>query len=135
MSKNFELLQQLGQDEEVFQTAVQSGDTVSAADGEPGPELDKETLEKFLQQASLPDVFQITSEPDRRTLTVRSELSPDLNTKNPSRNQQNYLSVDAIRTSRNAASPIGSVALHPIGEPENHAENQVPQSASKSASF
>jgi Mrp family chromosome partitioning ATPase len=135
MSKNFELLQQIGHDEEVFRTVVQSGDTVPAAGGEPSLELDKETLEKFLQQASLPDVFQITSEPERRTLTVCPELSPDLNTENPSRNQQNYTSVGPIRTSRNAAGPIGSVASHPIGERENHAEHQVPQRVAKSVSL
>ena len=135
MSKNFELLQQVGNDEELFQTSAQPGNTVAAMSAEPSPELDKETLERILQQASLPDVFQITSEPKRQTLTVRSELSPDLNVENSSGNLQSKTLADRFRISKNLASPIGPVALHPIGELRKDAENQATRGAANGVSL
>jgi len=53
MSKNFELLQQIGNDEQLFQTAVQPQDSEVAVEFEPGSALDKETFEKLMERASL----------------------------------------------------------------------------------
>jgi Mrp family chromosome partitioning ATPase len=135
MSKNFELLQKVGNDEEVFRTAVQTGDAVRAAGGEPSPELDKEALERILQKASLPDVFQITSEPERRTLAVRSEVSTDLNVENALCNLQSKTSADEFRSSKNRAGPIGPVALDPIGELEKPAENRATRTVANGVSL
>jgi Mrp family chromosome partitioning ATPase len=119
MSKNFELLQQARNDEELFQTAAQPRDAVAAAGAGPSPELDKETVERTLQKASLPDVFQITSEPERQPLSVRSELSPDLDVENASGNLQTKTLADRFRTSSNLAGPIGPVTpLHAGRKPE-----------------
>jgi Mrp family chromosome partitioning ATPase len=128
MSKNFELLQQVGNDEELFRRTAHPGDPIPVADAEPSLELDKETLERILQTASLPDVFQITSDPERQTPTVRAEPSPDLNVESASLNLQSKTSADAFRSSKNSAGPIGAVALHPIGELEKHRENRATQS-------
>jgi Mrp family chromosome partitioning ATPase len=135
MSKNFELLQQAGNDEELFRRTAHPGDAIPVADAEPNFELDKETLERILQNASLPDVFQITSEPERQTLTVRSELIPDLNVESASGNLQGETSADALQTSKNAAASIGPVALHPIGELEKHAENRATRSVANGVSL
>jgi Mrp family chromosome partitioning ATPase len=127
MSKNFELLQQVGNDEELFRTAAEPGDAVPAADAEPSPKLDKEALERTLQTASLPDVFQTTSGPARQTLAVRSEVSPDPGVKNAPKNLQSDTSADAFRTSRNPATAIGELG--------KHAEKQVTRSTAKGASM
>jgi len=135
MSKNFELLQQAGNDEELFRRTAHPGDPIPVADAEPSLELDKETLERILQNASLPDVFQITSDPERQTLAVRSELSPDLNGEGASGNRQSKTSADTLRTSKNPAVPIGPVALHPIGELEKRVENRATPSAANGVSL
>jgi len=135
MSKNFELLQQVGNDEELFRRTAQPGDAIPVADVEPSLELEKETIERILQKASLPDVFQITSEPERETLRVRPELSPDLNVESASVNLQSKTSADAFRTSKNPAGPIGPVAPYPIREPEKHAENRATRSVANGVSL
>jgi Mrp family chromosome partitioning ATPase len=126
MSKNFELLQQVGNGEEVFQTAAQPSDAVAAVDAETSPVLDKETLEKIFEKASLPDVFQIASETERETLTKRSKLGPHLNPESASRDLQSEPSADAFRASRSQTGPIGELG--------KHSANRVTQSPAKSAS-
>jgi Mrp family chromosome partitioning ATPase len=135
MSKNFELLQQVRNDEELFQTAAQSRDAVAAVGAGPSPELDNETVERTLQKASLPDVFQIMGEPERQPLTVRSEPSPDLNVENASGNLQSKTLADRFRTSTNLAGPIGPAALQPIGEAGKHAENRAMRVAASNVSL
>jgi len=135
MSKNFELLQQVGNDEELFRRTAYPGDAIPVADAEPSLELDKETLERILQKASLPDVFEIASDPEPQTFAVRSELSPDLNVEGASGNPQGTTSAYALRTSKNPAGPIGPVALHPIGELEKHAENRATRSVASGVSL
>jgi Mrp family chromosome partitioning ATPase len=118
MSKNFELLQQIGNDEELFRTNAQPGDAVPAADAEASPELDKETVERVLWTASLPSVFESANEPVRQTPSPRSELSFDLDVAGVPEVLDGGASADAFRSSRNLASPIG--------EQPKHAENRVP---------
>src|SRR6267378_2850157 len=127
MSKNFELLQQVGNDEELFRRTAYPGDAIPVADGEPSLELDKETLERILQKASLPDVFEIASDPEPQTLAARSELSPDLNVEGASGNPQGTTSAYALRTSKNPADPIGEL--------EKHAENRATRSVASGASL
>src|SRR3979490_1679945 len=118
MSKNFELLHQIGNDEELFRTHAQPGDAVPAADTEASPELDKETVERVLWTASLPSVFESANEPVRQTPSPRSELSFDLDVAGVPEVLGGGASADAFRSSRNPASPIG--------EQPKHAENRVP---------
>jgi Mrp family chromosome partitioning ATPase len=124
MSKNFELLQQIGNEEELFRTARQSTGVVPAENAEPSPELDKEARQRILQNASLPDVFQTTSATPGPILALCSELTYDLNEEVASTSSQKAPSAGEFRNSRN---PTG-----PIGEPRKHAETRVNQSNTKS---
>lgn len=62
MSKNFELLQQIGTEEELFQSSLCPADAVSPAKAHTTPVVDKPARETLLEKASLPDVFEATSE-------------------------------------------------------------------------
>ncbi len=124
MSKNFELLQQIGNEEELFRAARQSAEAVPAENVEPNPDLDKEVRRKILQNASLPDVFQTTSGTPSPILTVCSELSTDLNEKVESASFQKAVPAGEFRNSRNPTSSIGELP--------KQAENRVTQSRTKS---
>src|SRR5260370_10416737 len=78
MSKNFELLQRLGNVEALFETAIQAEDAVPTAKDEANLELDKETFERIMLNASLPDVFETVNEPPLGTLEAWSEPRLDL---------------------------------------------------------
>jgi Mrp family chromosome partitioning ATPase len=124
MSKNFELLQHIGNEEELFQAACQSVDSVSAKNGDSDPELDKEAREKILQNASLPDVLRTASETLSPTRAMCSEPRTDLNEESRSTNGQKVVSAGEFRNSRNPSSPMGESA--------KHAEHGMRQSARKS---
>jgi Mrp family chromosome partitioning ATPase len=104
MSKNFELLQQIGGDEELFQTAAQ---VVEVA---PGSALDKETLEKIMEKASSAGLFQTSSEPRQQTLAEDSVLSPGAGAGSASRRASGNAPAPTSRTSRNPATPVGNAA-------------------------
>jgi Mrp family chromosome partitioning ATPase len=120
MSKNFELLHQMGTEEELFQPASQSVDGVSAKNGNSSPELDREARERILQNASLPDVLRTA----RATPSVFSEAATGLSAVNGEANGQNAASAGEFRNSRN---PSGS-----IGGSTNQTEPEMKQSAAKS---
>jgi len=124
MSKNFELLQQIGNEEELFRTARQSKGVVPAANADSNPELDKAARWKILQNASLPDVFQTASETPSPILAVYSEVSSDLNEEVESASPQKAVPVGEYRNSRNPSSPIS--------EPRKHTGNGVTQGSTKS---
>jgi Mrp family chromosome partitioning ATPase len=127
MSKNFELLQQIGNEEELFQAACQPANAISAKNGNSNPELDSAAREKILQNASLPDVLQAGGGTSGPTLTVSSEASVDLNEEGQSASLRKTVSVEEFRTSRNPS--------RPIGEPEKHAEDIATQRGTKSDSL
>jgi len=127
MSKNFELLQQIGNEEELFQAACQSVNASSAKNGNLNPELEKEAREKALRNASLPDVLQASDGTSSPTLGVCSEPSTNLNEEGRSASFQKAVSADEFRNSRNPTSPIG--------ESGRHAERRVTQSSTKSDSL
>jgi Mrp family chromosome partitioning ATPase len=112
MSKNFELLQQIGNEEELFRTAQQSKGVVPAANGDSNPELDEAARWKILQNASLPDVFQTASETPGPILAVCSEVSSDLNEEVASASPQKAVPEGEYRNSRNPSSPIGELRKH-----------------------
>jgi Mrp family chromosome partitioning ATPase len=112
MSKNFELLQQIGNEEELFQAACHSVDLLSAKNGNSDPELDKEARERILQNASLPDVLRTASEMSSPTPAVCSQGSTDLNMESGSANGQKAVSAGEFRNSRNPSSPMGESANH-----------------------
>jgi hypothetical protein len=127
MSKNFELLQQIGNEEELFQAACHSVDPLSARNGNCDPELDKEARERILQNAALPDVLRTASETSSPTPAVCSEPSSDLNKESGSTNGQKAVSAEEFRNSRNPSSPMGASA--------NHAEQGLMQGTVKSDSL
>src|SRR5580700_7840760 len=106
MSKNFELLQQIGNEEELFQAACHSVDPLSARNGNSDPELDKEAREKILQNASLPDVLRTASETSSPTPAVCSEPGSDVNKRSGSTNGEKSVSAGEFRNSRNPSSPM-----------------------------
>jgi hypothetical protein len=59
MSKNFELLQELGGDEELFRTSGLASDTITALDVEANPEVDEAERNRVLQKATLPSPLEI----------------------------------------------------------------------------
>src|SRR6202140_613301 len=127
MSKNFELLQHIGNEEELFQAACRLVDAVSSENGNSDPELDKEAREKILEKASLPDVLRTASETSSATPAVCSEPSSDVNKESGSTNGQKSVSAGEFRNSRNPSSPMGESA--------NQAEQGRPQSTAKSDSL
>src|SRR5438105_1061635 len=78
MSKNFELLQRVGNVQTLFETAIQGEDTVPAAKDEASLVLDKETFERIMLNASLPDVFETVNEPPVGTFGTWPEPRPVL---------------------------------------------------------
>jgi Mrp family chromosome partitioning ATPase len=58
MSRNFELLQEIGGDSELFGQLPPLPDAVSVVDEEPLPDLDKEMREAILRDATLPSVVE-----------------------------------------------------------------------------
>jgi Mrp family chromosome partitioning ATPase len=77
MSKNFELLQQIGNEEELFQASFCPAGAFSAVKDEAKPKVDKGARDALLQKASLPDVFEVTSEqmPPDATAAVVVEMA------------------------------------------------------------
>jgi Mrp family chromosome partitioning ATPase len=112
MSKNFELLQQIGNDEELFRTAVRSPDTAVAVKFEPGSELDKETFEVLMEKASLVGLLQTANEPTQQTLPEPPEFSFEAGVESASRRVLGGdTTADAFRNSRNPTSPIDDLGI------------------------
>ena len=111
MSKNFELLQQIGSDEELFRTAAQSADAPVTMEFEPVPPLHQETFEKLMERASLMGLFQTSNEPLQQSLPEGSEFSPNASVENSPRKPPRGTMTDASRTSRNPATPIDDLGI------------------------
>jgi Mrp family chromosome partitioning ATPase len=112
MSKNFELLQQIGNDEELFRTVVRSPDTAVAVKFEPGSELDKETFEVLMEKASLMGLLRTANEPTQQTLPEPPEFSFEAGVESASRKVPGGdTSADAFRNSRNPTSPIDDLGM------------------------
>jgi Mrp family chromosome partitioning ATPase len=124
MSKNFELLQQIGNEEELFRTARQSKEVVPVANADSNPELDKAARWQILQNASLPDVFQTASETPGPILAVCSEASSDVNEEVESASLPKAVPAGEYRNSRNAS---GS-----ISDPRKYTGNGVTPGSTKS---
>ncbi|MGB7845005.1 MAG: CpsD/CapB family tyrosine-protein kinase [Candidatus Acidiferrum sp.] len=75
MSKNFELLQQIGNEEELFQTALQTEEEVLPESAGQNPEIPNTHQGKFWRNASLPDVFHPVGVPSCSTPSDSSDLN------------------------------------------------------------
>jgi Mrp family chromosome partitioning ATPase len=58
VSKNFELLQKIGGEDELFRTSGYVKNDIVKGDGEANPEIEREARERILQNASLPNVLE-----------------------------------------------------------------------------
>ncbi|HKV64651.1 MAG TPA: CpsD/CapB family tyrosine-protein kinase [Candidatus Acidoferrum sp.] len=109
MSKNFELLQQIGSDEDLFRTAVESRGAATLVDHEEAPVLDQETFERLMEKASLMGLFQASNEPSQQTFPKEAEISLDVALESSPGKPACGTTGEAFRTSRNPTSPIGDL--------------------------
>jgi len=126
MSKNFELLQRLGDIEALFETAIQAEDAVPTAKDEANLELDRETFERVMLNASLPDVFETVNEPPLGTLGAWSELRPDVLEQNKASVSQDDDYAAVFRPSENPISWLNYF--------DNHLEKNPSQNTLKGPS-
>jgi Mrp family chromosome partitioning ATPase len=126
MSKNFELLQRIGNDEELFHTEVQTKDAAVIAEFEPELDLDQETFERLVEKASSMGLFQTADESSQHTPAESSEINLEAGVESASRKTPGDASADSFRTSRNPTSPIG--------DPVVIVENQFERDAAKAVS-
>lgn len=131
MSKNFELLQRVGNGQELFRKPVPPR---GAAGTEVIPELDKDAFEIFLQNASLPNVLETASKPKDPIVAEHPEPGSRQSVESASVTAQSDVSTNVFRTSRNPASPIGPVANQPIEEWDSRPASWMPQSATNPVS-
>jgi len=107
MSKNFELLQQIGNDEELFRTALQPNDEPTEVDAAASVVLDQETFECLMEKVSQVGLFETSSELPEQILRLNDEVSPAQDVKSePKKPLSEYLGA-TFETSWNPASLIG----------------------------
>src|SRR5690349_21519479 len=109
MSKNFELLQRVGNVQALFETAIQGEDAVPAAKDEANPARDKETFERIMLNAPLPDVFETVTETPIGAFRTWPEPSPVLEHNKASVSQDDDFR-NIFRSSENPTSWIDDFA-------------------------
>jgi protein-tyrosine kinase len=109
MSKNFELLQRVGNVQALFETAIQGEDAVPAAKDEANPARDKETFERIMLNAPLPDVFETVTETPIGAFRTWPEPSPVLEPNKASVSQDDDFR-NIFRSSENPTSWIDDFA-------------------------
>jgi protein-tyrosine kinase len=127
MSKNFELLQRIGSDEELFRTEVPAKDATVAAEFEPGLPLDQETFDRLMEKATLMGLFKTSNETSQNTPGECSEANFRADLESASRKAPIDTPAASFRTSRNPSSPIGDPAVI--------LEGQIKADAAKAASL
>lgn len=65
MSKNFELLQQVSEEKELYDTATERADTNASDEPEPGSPVSEKVRKEVPRNSSLPDVLKLA--PDEPT--------------------------------------------------------------------
>src|SRR6266481_2476778 len=145
MSKNFELLQQIGNDEELFRTAVQPNDEPTAVDACANVVLDQETFERLMEKVSQVGLFETSSELPEQILRLNDEVSSAQDVKSePKKPLSEYLGA-TFETSWNPASLIGEaeknatfharqIGVKPAPLPTALPEEPKPQESSSRAS-
>jgi hypothetical protein len=113
MSKNFELLQEIGGDEELFRTTDPPVDTIPAVIGGPNPEFDDAERDRVLQRATLPNPFETFER-----LTGNSQHS----------------TIEECRTPRSATTPMGVADVLPLRSKQGSQEESRRSAPSAEAS-
>ena len=125
MSKNFELLQQIGDDEALFRTASEAEEAAPGEQFEPGAALDQETFERLMEKASSIGLFQDSSEPLPQTFLELSECNLDGDMK-----------TDLLEAPGGSNTfRIPRHLLDRIGDPEIFFESRVRESAAEGPSL
>jgi Mrp family chromosome partitioning ATPase len=106
MSKNFELLQQLGNEEGLFRTSGMSKPGEESSGNEAEAEVDRDARERILQNSSLPDVLQLTSGPVRSDVEKDALDAPIAEGKTGGVHK-NSVPTEMFRTSGNPSRPVG----------------------------
>jgi Mrp family chromosome partitioning ATPase len=127
MSKNFELLQQIGNDDELLRTTPLSNDAVVAAVAEPGSPLDQDTFERLMEKISLSDILQTSNEPPHETLIACSEFVSGPAVESSSRRPSSDASKRTL--------PTPGIPTSPIGELRKNVENRARQSSARRVSL
>lgn len=126
MSKNFELLQQIGNEKELFQTGCQVEDCVFPEDAERNPGAAAEDPQnRFLRSASLPDVFEPVGLASG-TLAGLSDLNMDIYEESGSIDGRETFAEGNSRSTGNSASLII--------EPGEQIGNRVAEKAAENGS-
>jgi Mrp family chromosome partitioning ATPase len=107
MSKNFELLQQLGNEEELFRTPGLTKQEERSGLTEAEVHVDEETRERILQKSSLPNVLRLTSHVARAADVDKDAMNTLIAEEKRGEAQKDGVSTEMFRTSRNPSVPIG----------------------------
>lgn len=116
MSKNFELLQEIGGDEELFRTLGSFEEVFSTADAEQNADLDKAAREEVLRTSALPSVWETGDAPaatSRRRGTVRKPVASPEEQPQEQRAQKEAAKPPK-RAVRQRADRIGRQLLSPV---------------------
>jgi hypothetical protein len=106
MSKNFELLQQIGNDEELFRTALPK-DAAVTVDLQLSQVLDQETFESLMEKASAMGIFQTSDEAAQETPARPVAYPHNGGSENESAAEPVSRTPKMFRTPRNPTSRIG----------------------------
>lgn len=111
MSRNFELLQQIGNDEELFRTVMQPEETCAATELPPDSALDQETFESLMEKAAAIGLFQTSDESLQQTSPKISGHGIDRGAETVSTKAADDETPKGFRTPRTTSSRIGDVEL------------------------
>jgi Mrp family chromosome partitioning ATPase len=131
MSKNFELLQQIGNEEELFRLSDPLRDEEENAESGVSAELEKEARERVLENSSLPNVFQT---PNGSGIAIAEEISeptPPGIERPKQAESKNGSSPKVFQASGNLSGPMGPGVSEHILELEKDVPLRVQQEISQ----
>jgi Mrp family chromosome partitioning ATPase len=113
MSRNFELLQEIGGDSELFGRLAPLPDAVSVVDEEPLPGLDKEMREAILRNASLPSVVEAPDEFIPPAAPASAEHKARTATNDGPKSSLDFSQNDVFGSFGNLTSPVDFSTIFP----------------------
>jgi Mrp family chromosome partitioning ATPase len=113
MSRNFELLQEIGGDSELFGRLAPLPDAVSVVDEEPLPDLDKEMREAILRNASLPSVVEAPDEFIPPAAPASAEHKARTATNDGPKSSLDFSQNDVFGSFGNLTSPVDFSTIFP----------------------
>jgi Mrp family chromosome partitioning ATPase len=113
MSRNFELLQEIGGDSELFGRLAPLPDAVSVVDEEPLPGLGKEMREAILRNASLPSVVEAPDEFIPPAAPASAEHKARTATNDGPKSSLDFSQNDVFGSFGNLTSPVDFSTIFP----------------------